>query len=237
MTNEEKVIDTAKNELGYKEDPAGSNKTKYGQWYGLDGVAWCAIFVSWVFDKSGIPLGYVDKPNGYQYCPSAYNYWRKKNEITHNPQPGDIVLFDWGGDNKMDHTGIFYKDNGNGKTFEALEGNTATGNDSNGGEVMQRTRYYNVAKFVHPSIYNGVPADNGPDTTVYVGNLKNGSKGAYVKTLQIALNDHGADPKLDPDGDFGNKTEKAVRAFQEKNGLGVDGVAGKNTYKALGVFQ
>ena len=33
------------------------------------------------------------------------------------------------------------------------------------------------------------------------------------------------------DGDFGAKTDAAVRNFQKKNGLAVDGVCGKNTWK------
>ena len=44
------IIDTAAAENGTKESPANSNKTKYGQWYGLDGEKWCAIFVSYVYD-------------------------------------------------------------------------------------------------------------------------------------------------------------------------------------------
>ena len=43
--------------------------------------------------------------------------------------------------------------------------------------------------------------------------LKRGLKGAPVKRLQEALG-------IGADGDFGPGTEKAVRAFQQANGLG-----------------
>ena len=33
-----KVIEIARGELGQTENPAGSNLTKYGFWYGVDGV-------------------------------------------------------------------------------------------------------------------------------------------------------------------------------------------------------
>lgn len=61
--------------------------------------------------------------------------------------------------------------------------------------------------------------------------LRHGSKGQAVLQLQRALNANGA--KLFADGDFGDETEKAVRAYQLKVGLVVDGVAGEKTLAAL----
>ncbi|MFV9655919.1 N-acetylmuramidase domain-containing protein [Pseudomonas sp. NY15366] len=61
--------------------------------------------------------------------------------------------------------------------------------------------------------------------------LRHGSKGQAVQQLQWALNAVGA--RLEPDGDFGDETEKAVRAYQLKVGLVVDGVAGEKTLAAL----
>ena len=40
------IIQRAAAEEGTTENPPNSNKTKYGEWYGLNGVPWCAIFVS-----------------------------------------------------------------------------------------------------------------------------------------------------------------------------------------------
>jgi hypothetical protein len=69
--------------------------------------------------------------------------------ITHDPKPGDVVCYDWDGDGVADHTGLFDHWNG-GNDFVAVEGNTALGNDSNGGQVMERTRHRsNVQAFVH----------------------------------------------------------------------------------------
>ena len=80
------IIQTAAAEEGTKEYPANSNRTKYGTWYGLDGAKWCAIFVSWVYNKAGVPLGKVDSPNGFHYCQSAYNLWKRNGEFTRYPQ-------------------------------------------------------------------------------------------------------------------------------------------------------
>ena len=62
--------------------------------------------------------------------------------------------------------------------------------------------------------------------------LKNGSSGDAVKSLQQRLKDLGY-YKGSVDGDFGDATEEAVRAFQKANGLTVDGKAGAQTLAKL----
>jgi hypothetical protein len=61
--------------------------------------------------------------------------------------------------------------------------------------------------------------------------LSHGDRSQAVLQLQKALNAHGA--KLFPDGDFGDATETAVRAYQLKVGLVADGIAGPKTQTAL----
>jgi len=65
------------------------------------------------------------------------------------------------------------------------------------------------------------------------GNLHVGSHNNYVRDLQRELNAAGfnAGPA---DGVFGAHTQAAVRAFQRKHHLAVDGIAGHNTWAALG---
>lgn len=63
--------------------------------------------------------------------------------------------------------------------------------------------------------------------------LQNGNSGTSVADLQKKLNDAGYTPALSTDGKFGSKTEAAVRWYQEKNGLEVDGVAGTTTMAAF----
>ena len=64
--------------------------------------------------------------------------------------------------------------------------------------------------------------------------LRKGSSGSAVKTLQKALMGLGYDlPKYGADGDFGNETLVAVKAFQKKAGLVVDGIVGAKTWAAL----
>ncbi|MBI3142590.1 MAG: M15 family metallopeptidase [Bacteroidetes bacterium] len=69
--------------------------------------------------------------------------------------------------------------------------------------------------------------------------LKLGHKGPEVKRIQELLNLHGASPKLLEDGDFGPRTQAALREFQAGHfdrfgtGLAVDGIAGNETIWAL----
>lgn len=58
-----------------------------------------------------------------------------------------------------------------------------------------------------------------------------GSSGEDVRKLQEALNKAGY--KLDVDGQFGPKTQSAVKSYQQKNGLAVDGIVGVNTWNSL----
>ena len=91
----------------------------------------------------------------------------------------------------------------------------------------------------HPELWNDFKAQvkkpGTPDPVrkeeLKVDVLKLGSNGAEVKTLQEKLNKFGYG--LVVDGDFGQKTGAAVKDFQSKNGLVVDGVAGSITLKAL----
>ena len=58
-----------------------------------------------------------------------------------------------------------------------------------------------------------------------------GSSGSVVKELQEALNHHGY--TLEVDGVFGAKTKEAVRAYQKKKGLKLDGIVGDETWGSL----
>ncbi len=58
-----------------------------------------------------------------------------------------------------------------------------------------------------------------------------GSSGSDVKKLQQALNEKGY--SLQVDGQFGTKTQAAVKDYQKKNGLQVDGIVGTKTWGSL----
>lgn len=63
---------------------------------------------------------------------------------------------------------------------------------------------------------------------------KNGSRGEEVKKIQTKLKNWGY-YSGSVDGVYGWQTENAVKSFQRKNGLKVDGIAGTQTLNAMGI--
>ncbi len=61
--------------------------------------------------------------------------------------------------------------------------------------------------------------------------VRNGGRGDAVRAAQSQLVHHGA--SLQVDGAFGPRTEQAVRSFQQRHGLAVDGIVGVDTWFAL----
>jgi peptidoglycan hydrolase-like protein with peptidoglycan-binding domain len=60
--------------------------------------------------------------------------------------------------------------------------------------------------------------------------LLRGLKGEPVKRLQEKLG-------VDADGIFGGGTEKALKDYQQSNGLKVDGIAGPDTFAQMGLYD
>ncbi len=63
--------------------------------------------------------------------------------------------------------------------------------------------------------------------------LRKGAKGSDVRILQKRLQEYNY--PIIADGNFGSKTDLAVRAFQRKKGLLPDGIVGLKTRHALGI--
>ena len=65
---------------------------------------------------------------------------------------------------------------------------------------------------------------------------KYGSRGEEVRTIQTKLKRWGY-YSGNIDGIYGSQTQSAVRWFQSKNGLSVDGIAGPKTLAAMGIYN
>lgn len=64
---------------------------------------------------------------------------------------------------------------------------------------------------------------------------KYGSRGSEVRTIQEKLKRWGY-YNGNIDGIYGSQTTSAVKSFQRKNGLTVDGIAGTKTLNAMGIY-
>lgn len=142
----------AKTQVGIKESPMNSNRVLFSEWYGIIGP-WCAMFASWCYVESGSKAFVCGKDYSYvPYIVADARAGKNNLTVTSNPQPGDLTCYDWNHDGVADHVGLFsawiHEPAG---TFEAVEGNTSVGNDSNGGEVMLRNdrNRSEVLAFVH----------------------------------------------------------------------------------------
>jgi peptidoglycan hydrolase-like protein with peptidoglycan-binding domain len=113
----DQIISVAESQLGTME--SGDNQgaiLKYPNYFGRGSESWCADFASWVLTHAG-------KSFNDPYCPSIVNQARSSGSWkTSNPQPGDLVLFDWDGDGVSDHVGIVTGRNADG-TIATIEGN------------------------------------------------------------------------------------------------------------------
>ena len=78
---------------------------------------------------------------------------------------------------------------------------------------------------------NGQESGTPPQTSELT-TLRRGDKSAQVMVMQQYLMELGY-LSTQPDGQFGAGTERAVKLFQEANGLTADGVAGKGTLSIL----
>ena len=193
------VLSVARGEIGYSRWTDPEAGTKYGRWYaektgepyyGESGVPYCAMFVSWVFDRAGATCPGL--PGAY--CPYVERDVRNAGRAVDKraAQPGDVVLFDWGGDGVADHVGIVEANNGSYLT--TIEGNTSSGggSQSNGGVVARRTRAFSSVRCVLRPTYGSqsapAPAQSGGiDVDGYWGNATTRALQGHFNTPQDGI--------------------------------------------------
>ena len=202
MSAIDKLIQIAKNEIGYLEKASNSqldsktanagenNYTKYWRDIKPDyqGQPWCAAFVSWCMMKAfGLDTAKkLLKHWPYVYCPTMADLFT----LNANPKMGDIVIFKHNGE--FTHTGIVIKVSGD--RFWTVEGNTSGGSTiiANGGGVCQKS-YYNSnlpgTKFCTPNyslVKDTTPVSDSDtvkkqNTRAYIAQIKKDTK-CYTKS-------------------------------------------------------
>lgn len=115
----EKVVQYAKAQVGYSEEPKGSNKNKfaamidkeYPDFYNgkKNPCAWCDIFVDACFlanfgEEEALRLLCQPKKSAGAGCKFSAGYYKAKKQFHSTPEVGDQIFFIVGGD--INHTGI-----------------------------------------------------------------------------------------------------------------------------------
>lgn len=264
------VIKVAKNEDGYLEkrsnssldsktaNAGSSNFTKYGKWFGMNGVYWCAIFISWCFNEA------YGKDDGKRLLCGSFsascetirqNFIKSGQYHTSNPQKGDVVFFSGSRHSGANHIAlcIDVKD----RHMITEEGNTSSdsGVIDNGGAVNSKKYsigYSRILGYGRPK-YDKSKSQNTVLNTTKTSSktkttkpptlakcdsiLKRCSEGKQILFLQQDLKYLGflgANGKtLATDGLFGLNTEYALKSFQKKYKLLADGEYGKNSYNKM----
>ena len=195
--------------------------------------AWCAATVSAV----GVKLGITEYILPECSCGRMIELYKKAGCWEENdayvPQPGDLVMYDWGdngvGDNKgaPDHVGMVTKV-ANGK-ITVIEGNKSDSVAYR--EINVNGRY--IRGFCLPDYKAAAKKFDKPTyVSVNAQKLQKGDSGNPVKVLQASLNAFGFNCGT-VDGEFGANTEKAVKALQKSGNMSDDGIVGKNTWQFI----
>ena len=137
----QQIVSVAMGQIG------NSGGQKFWSWYGFDSrVEWCACFVSWCADKSGlIASGNVPK---FSLCSDGVSWFQGKNKWQSGgttPTAGMIIFFDWDHDGNSDHVGIVEKCEG-GRVY------TVEGNSSD--QVRQRNYAVDYASIMGYGVIN-----------------------------------------------------------------------------------
>lgn len=158
------------------------------------------------------------------YDKTAQGYYNespddKKGTIDTIPIHDLVILYRGQSERKITHTGIYL---GNGMTIHMANSvDNCVYETTDAG----KWKWWSYAKFIdYSKSLRAKP--------IITRTIKMGSKGIDVKLLQDQLFKKGYNPGI-IDGDFGNNTRTALKRFQANNDLTVDGIAGKQTVKAL----
>lgn len=216
---------------GWKTDPEAKKDNYYSA--AANGAKWVGHIV---YDCSGLFYAAFKSLGGYiyhgsntiwlKYCTSKGELKNGKRDDGKELKPGMAVFtYNKKKDNRG-HIGLYI---GDGKVVEAS-------GTINGVIISKIT----ASKWVEWGELKGV--DYGepviipvePANKTALPTLKRGSKGDAVKIVQEKLIARGYSCGASGvDGDFGQATEKAVKAFQKDHNLKVDGIVGTKTYEAL----
>ena len=141
------MVQIAHGQLGYQEGP--DNDNIYGLEYGWNCVPWCVIFLWWCFREAGQASAFY---HGSRTASCTQLLAGSRVVPIGDMQPGDIVILTFRNDRKIQHCGLVVKAIPLIGKCLTIEGNTQpAGDQSAGGMVLQKMRYYdNIVAVIRP---------------------------------------------------------------------------------------
>lgn len=152
----EAFLKIAESELGYLEKGSNSSLddkaanaghadfTKFGRDFGMNGAAWCDMFVSWCLKRAGVDE-YLSAS-----CEDSMSHFKSANRWTNNPARGDLIFYDWDKNGTADHIGIVESIASG--LVNTIEGNTSGSDGAEG--VFRKHRNSNSGNILGYGIPN-----------------------------------------------------------------------------------
>lgn len=216
------VLDYLRGLIGIAENPPGSNKTPIGAAFGFNGVPWCAETASEGQKHGGNPAIHdascIDMEAHFKS--GQWGIWHPPTDLM---VPGDLYMLHFPtGHAGPNHVGTCEVGDNTARVYTGIEGNI-------GDAVRHETRDRKYLVSICRPYYASSNSTTGARPWLQLG-----STGQNVKDVQTLLNAALAlAPQLDVDGSFGSATEAAVKVFQGRFGLTVDGVVGPSTWAKM----
>ena len=188
----------------------------------------CSSLIIEAYSQASVPV----KSNGATYTGNMKKAFLKSGFVEvplSFRRKGDVLL------NELHHVAMMV-DSYNLVHASINEKGTTKGGkvgDQTGKEICIRAYYvYPKGGWDCCLRYVGLVPEPRYDKNVKVRLLKRGCIGEDVKTIQALLNIKN-NANLDCDSEFGSLTEQAVKNYQQKHNLEVDGIVGENTWSSL----
>lgn len=197
---------------------------KYGRkWIGHT-VSDCSGMFTWAFKELGSYMYHGSDTIWNQYTVKRGELVKGNRDDGVELKPGTAVFVHKTSGARRTHIGLFI---GNGKVIEAA--------GTQAGVIISEVTNPKWAEWGELK-YVAYSADEQSAMNIGTPTLRRGHKNANVAKLQELLKAAGC-YNGDIDGAFGPQTDEAVRLFQRKNGLTVDGIVGAKTWAALEKIQ
>ena len=219
--NKKRVVGIAVHHSGVKNGPKGVTAVKAFERHHMDANGWNAIAYNWLIDEEGV----IYEGRGAGVISAATRPYNSRTESICYTGDGDKAI---PAKTQVSLTWLIADIQKRYSNKLWVKGHRELASTSCPGHILYDwvKAFRSGTTIVQPT---KKPAPKKPAKTTRL--VKQGSRGAHVKMMQTLLNKKGF--KLTVDGIAGPLSIAALKKFQLRMGLQVDGLCGKQSWKAL----